>query len=79
MGKEHIVTDARVEGTTMHLVIDGVPHSFNLPYHSRRLASATPEQLANFEVAASGYGIHWPDVDEDITIDGLICGVVITY
>ena len=79
MGNEHVVRDARVEGTTMYLVVDGVPHAFDLPRRSRRLASATPEQLANFEIAASGYGIHWPDVDEDITIDGLIHGVVVDW
>jgi hypothetical protein len=77
MGREHVVRNARVEGTTMHLEVDGVPHAFDLPHRSRRLAAATPEQLANFRIAASGYGIHWPDVDEDITIDGLIHGVTV--
>ncbi len=77
MGSEHIIRNPRIEGTTLHLEVDGIPHAFDLPRRSRRLAAATPEQLANFEIAASGYGIHWPDVDEDITIDGLIRGVVV--
>ena len=39
---------------------------------SQRLAAATPEQRENLVVSPSGYGIHWPDVDEDLSIDGLI-------
>src|SRR4051812_38396633 len=32
-----------------------------------RLTKATPKQLQNFEISPSGYGIHWPDLDEDIS------------
>jgi hypothetical protein len=39
---------------------------------STRLANATPEQRANFEISAAGYGIHWPALDEDLSIDRLI-------
>ena len=39
-----------------------------------RLLSATPEQRANWRVAGSGFGIHWPDVDEDLTTEGLLRG-----
>ena len=34
-----------------------------------RLANATPEQRANFEVAGGGYGIHWPEIDEDVSTE----------
>ena len=33
-----------------------------------RLASATQDQLGHFEISPGGYGIHWPDVDEDISV-----------
>ena len=39
-----------------------------------RLLNATPEQRANWEVAGAGFGIHWPDVDEDLSIAGLLRG-----
>ena len=39
-----------------------------------RLANATPEQRANFEVAGGGYGIHWPEVDEDLSTEGMLRG-----
>jgi hypothetical protein len=39
-----------------------------------RLAYATPKERNNFEIAGAGYGIHWPDLDEDIGVDGLLQG-----
>lgn len=37
-----------------------------------RLANATPAQRARWELAGAGYGIHWPDVDEDLSTEGLL-------
>jgi Protein of unknown function (DUF2442) len=39
-----------------------------------RLAAATPEQRARWEVAGGGYGIHWPEIDEDLSTEGLLRG-----
>lgn len=39
-----------------------------------RLLHATPEQRSNWQVGGGGYGIHWPDVDEDISTEGLLRG-----
>ena len=39
-----------------------------------RLANAKPEQLARWEIAGAGYGIHWPDLDEDLGTEGLLRG-----
>jgi hypothetical protein len=40
-----------------------------------RLANATPTQRANWETASAGYGIHWPDIDEDLSTEGLLLGI----
>ena len=40
-----------------------------------RLLNATTEQRAHWEVAGAGYGIHWPDVDEDLSTEGLLRGI----
>ena len=40
-----------------------------------RLANATSAQRANWEIAGAGFGIHWPDVDEDLSVEGLLLGV----
>lgn len=39
-----------------------------------RLAYGTPSERANFRVSGAGYGIYWPDLDEDIGVEGLILG-----
>ena len=39
-----------------------------------RLLSATPEQRARFELLGDGAGIHWPDIDEDLSAEGLLRG-----
>jgi len=39
-----------------------------------RLAYGTPAERANFQISGAGYGIHWPDLDEDIGVEGLKVG-----
>jgi hypothetical protein len=39
-----------------------------------RLLNATPDQRKNWKIAGGGYGIHWPDVDEDLSTEGLLRG-----
>ncbi len=39
-----------------------------------RLLHATDAQRANWKIAGAGYGIHWPDIDEDLSTQGLLQG-----
>src|ERR1700724_3899383 len=39
-----------------------------------RLLNATPIQRKNWKIAGGGYGIHWPDLDEDLSTEGLLRG-----
>ena len=39
-----------------------------------RLLHATPEQRQNYRISVSGQGLHWDDVDEDISVAGLLEG-----
>ncbi len=39
-----------------------------------RLLEATPEQRAHWELSGAGYGIHWPEIDEDLSSEGLLRG-----
>jgi hypothetical protein len=39
-----------------------------------RLAHATPPERANWRVTGRGEGIHWPDLDEDLSVEGLLAG-----
>ena len=38
------------------------------------LLEATPDQRSNWNVSGAGYGIHWPDIDEDLSTEGLLRG-----
>jgi hypothetical protein len=40
-----------------------------------RLLHASPAQRGNFELIGDGEGVHWPDVDEDISVRGLLIGL----
>lgn len=41
---------------------------------NRRLRNATPAQLANIELICNGTGLHWPDLDEDLSVIGILDG-----
>ncbi len=56
-----------------HLV-DGRVISVPLAW-SWRLSEATPAQRAHFRLIGSGQGVHWPDVDEDLSVEGMLHGV----
>ena len=39
-----------------------------------RLLNATVAQRKNWKIAGAGYGLHWPDIDEDLNTEGLLRG-----
>jgi hypothetical protein len=39
-----------------------------------RLAHGTQAERLNFQISGAGYGIHWPELDEDIGVEGLLLG-----
>lgn len=73
------VTDERVldvrfdEHRLIVDLMDGRTISVPLAWYPR-LAGATPEQRAHWEKCGGSYGIHWPDVDEDLSTEGLLRG-----
>jgi hypothetical protein len=52
---------------------DGRKISVPLTWYPK-LLHATPEQRNNWKVAGAGYGIHWPEIDEDLSTEGLLRG-----
>ena len=55
-------------------LVDGRVISVPLAW-SWRLAEATAVQRANFRLIGTGQGVHWPDVDEDISVEGMLHGI----
>ena len=62
------------EDTITAYLVDGRVISVPLAW-SWRLSEATPAQHSNYEIIADGQGIHWPDIDEDISAEGMLYGV----
>jgi len=54
-------------------LVDGRVISVPLAW-SWRLAEASAAQRANFRLIGTGQGVHWPDVDEDISVEGMLHG-----
>ena len=73
------VTEARAqnvsltEATLMVELIDGRTITVPLTWYPR-LAHGTPAERANWRLIGEGEGLHWPDLDEDISIEGLLAG-----
>lgn len=68
----HVVENIRFTAHELALSIDGKQYRFDIATVSSRLAGATAAERADFMVSSSGYGIHWPRLDEDLSIDGLL-------
>jgi len=54
-------------------LVDGRVISVPLAW-SWRLADATLGERAHFRLIGAGQGVHWPDVDEDISVEGMLHG-----
>lgn len=61
---EYLIVDF-VDGRRLHVPLSWYP----------RLFRATHEERQNWELLGGGLGIHWPDVDEDLSVAGLLAGI----
>ena len=77
MRKIHKIEQIAFVDDWLLLNIDGQEHRFRVADISRRLAEASAIERNTYRLMASGYGIHWPLLDEDLSIDGLL-GIVHT-
>jgi Protein of unknown function (DUF2442) len=67
--RDVIVTDDELAVALM----DGRTITVPLAWYPR-LVAATTDQRRHWEIAGAGYGIHWPDIDEDVSTEGLLQG-----
>ena len=72
MKKRHIIENIRFSENQMSLKVDRQDYTWDLRTVSERLAKARDFELEKFQISPSGYGIHWPLLDEDLSIDGLL-------
>lgn len=68
------VTNVSVTDDTLSIDLeDGRSVSVPIGWYPR-LAHGSPAERANVQVAGAGLGLHWPDLDEDIGVEGILLG-----
>ena len=72
MKKIHEIEKLDFSGEFLLLSVDGRSYQIRIADASQRLAESTDAQRRFFRISPSGYGIHWPEIDEDLSVDGLI-------
>ena len=68
---------ARYDAKAQRIVVElasGATFAFP-PALAQGLRDASPEELAEIEISPAGFGLHWPRIDEDYTVKGLMNGV----
>jgi hypothetical protein len=70
--KIYNIKNVSFEGFYISLLVDEKPYKIDLREHSNHLAFSNEKIKNNYVISPSGYGIHWEDIDEDLSIDGLI-------
>ena len=75
MKKHHQITELHFDGDCMIMTIDGQEKALRVSEISPALQNASKKEKNLFEISPSGYGIHWPMLDEDLSIGGLL-GIV---
>ena len=72
MKKRHTVKKIGFERDSMIVDIDGKEYAFQLADISKKLAAASNVERNRYEISPSAYGIHWPLIDEDLSVDSLM-------
>ncbi len=72
MRKHHDIEGLVFEGEKLILKVNGKEYAFRLSSISKKLAAASQAEREKHEISPSGYGIHWPLIDEDISVNGLL-------
>jgi hypothetical protein len=72
MEKAYNISEIRFENDNLILVVDNQTIRLKLENISDKLKYATEQQRNDFKISPSGYGIHWRQLDEDLSINGLL-------
>jgi hypothetical protein len=70
--KEHIVIDITFNNQNMVIKTELNVVNIDLNHLSKKLLNATDIERALYKISPSGYGVHWPLIDEDISLHALL-------
>ena len=72
MVMQYKIDSIKISKEFLFLKVDGIDFQYKISEISKTLLNAKEDELNNFEVTPSGYGIYWPLLDEDISISALL-------
>ena len=72
MEKAYKISNIYFDQENLVLILNDQKYSFKVNEISEKLAKADETSRNNFQISPSGYGIHWPSLDEDLSINGLL-------
>jgi len=72
MEKAYNISNIKFENDFIVLTIDNKLIKLKLSDISTKLANASIEQKSDYRISPSGYGIHWQQLDEDLSVNGLL-------
>ena len=72
MEKAYKISNIYFDQENLVLILNDQKYSFKINEISEKLAKADESSRNNFQISPSGYGIHWPSLDEDLSINGLL-------
>jgi hypothetical protein len=72
MEKAYNIKEIRFENDYLIVEVDDFLIKLNVADISDKLAKATDKERLDYKISPSGYGIHWTQLDEDLSINGLL-------
>ena len=72
MDRFYNITDLQFDKDYMLFKADNILYKIEICKASDKLAKATDQIRNDYKISPSGYGIHWRQLDEDLSINGLI-------
>jgi hypothetical protein len=68
------IADVHVDNDRIQVdLVDGRTITAPIRWYPR-LCAASQAERDNWQIAGGGFGIHWPDIDEDLSVEGLLSG-----
>jgi hypothetical protein len=68
--------DLKITEQNLIIQLNGSAYTFAFNDISKPLAEASLAVKQNYRLSPSGYGLHWPDIDEDLSVTGLFKGIL---
>ena len=72
MDKIFNIQEIRFDKEYLFIRIDGKSYRIRIRDISQKLSAATDKERSEYDISPSGYGIHWPAIDEDLSVSGIL-------